>query len=297
MELLEAYDHEFFSAYSLDIRVCTVTHWHHRELGLTTFTVKITGNDQEHALALQATEISIPEAEPGRSPNEKGSYRVSRSYGEFIRLLDTEWRMTMQTQNLVVGKDRKILESGKPGTFLVRIHPVGHRDVENRFYRYILPLGRGYAPLLKEIKSVTVDEAGIARVKARGRLWSADESGTWDLRIDTKRAYLVRHAQITARGQKSPTFVCECRGLLDAELPLGRTGAIKFAQQHYAESVTLIDYAPKPDPTVMETVRQELYDEEKLKRATVMDYREVDSEGVPKIIRRRRGPPKGKRLR
>jgi len=256
-ELLAAYDHEFFSSYTLRLRVVKPVAVIMRD-GLCTATTVLTGNGDVHALAEMNLEIERPRY-PSRGPSarEKNSLtsrfdsqeRYTFGYYKMMMLLsDSRWMWRADPTFIVVAPDDSITTTVSfPAK--IEIQPVGEAADESMFFRHILPLGRGYARLIEQITSASVNAEGIARITAFGPAFSPNR-GFWRLEIDTTRGYLVRHATYTEYSTSAPVVVCQGEGLWEAPLPLCRTGTFSIGSG-FRTGVSLLDYAQQFDPQLL----------------------------------------------
>jgi beta-lactamase regulating signal transducer with metallopeptidase domain len=255
--LLAAYDHEFFSSYTLRLLVVKPVAVRMRD-GLCTATTVLTGNGDVHALVEMNLEIERPRY-PSRGPSagEKSSLtssfdsqgRYLFGYHKMMMLLsDSRWMWRADPTFIVVAPDDSITTtvSFPPK---VEIQPVGEAADESMFFRHILPLGRGYARLIEQITSASVNAEGIARITALGPGFSPNR-GFWRLEIDTTRGYLVQHATYTEYSATAPVIVCQGEGLWEAPLPLCRTGTFSIGRD-FRTGVSLLDYAQHFDSQLL----------------------------------------------
>jgi hypothetical protein len=170
----------------------------------------------------------------------------------------------------------------------IAIYPAGHQDAANLYYRYLLPLGRGYAQLIDEITTAAVDNRGFAVVGGRGHLFSP-QRGTWHLEIDLNSDCLVRQASFTLDGATSRTFVSTGEGLLKSDISLLQRG--RFDLAGYPVSVAVMAYSRKCDREILSTALSRVNNVAELPNlTTIMDFHAVDGDGIPLVARVHRLP-------
>jgi len=291
-DVLEAYDHEFLLSYTLGLVASYPTSAFDMSQGVSTSTVTVTGDGARATLRMEriATEpVFYARNRRPRSYDEHGNYLLAYNERQIISLNETAWKVRTDVGRIAITQADTLASSPTMVPPRIEVYPPGHQDPANLFYRYLLPLGRGYAQLIDEITGVTISELGIASVEARGRLFSR-YSGNWHLEIDTTKDYLVRRATFTQDGATTTTFLCESEDYRDADIPLFGRGC--FLLTDYEVSVRLMFYSTESDNGLLARASGEVDDIEMLPNmTTIMDFNAIDGDGMPLVTRIRRSAP------
>lgn len=281
-DVLDSYDAQFLSHFKLSLIVkskCNIG----ADQDPSTFTLRVTGNDGTYALAMSRGNLGASRytSKADRLDyNNAGDLTVSNLKGRTIFNNRKSWKVRSEYDNVILSKaGQKTLSSSALAPRL-ELYPANHQDPANLFFRYILPLGRGYSQLLEAVTSSTLVN-GIATVTGPGSLFSADK-GIWRLEIDTTREYLVRSASFSLPSHSYPVFTCRSYNYLKAETPLFGSGELSFPIRNYNITTTVGSYAASADNT--------LYDESSNlttaypSNTSVMDFSQVDAEGMPFVL-------------
>ena len=291
-DLLEAYDHEFFSSYTLKLLASQAITGYDQTQGVCTATVTVCGNGREHALIWNRTVMDRLHYRPGvneylgasRTYQRKNeSYRVNTRRKWVLYLGTQQWMRRFDDEDVFVAPDNSVSSTSTKHPMII-IGAFGDKDNGSYFYRHILPLGRGYAQFLDKITSAVVDGQGIALVVAHGRSFPP-KGGIWNLEIATNQGYLVRHAEFTPYGLVQPSIVCESNGYWDGPIPLATRGSWVLAG--YKVSVSLVGYSHQCDMRVLEAATAETDSANWPKGTSALDWRVVDGDGIPKRVVKR----------
>lgn len=278
-QILLAYDEEFLSSFRIHLKASIP--YGDPQPGHFIGDLELTGKTGERFLKLTPAEFGkfiYYHSEDPLSHDDTGNLFVSRDVGQYIALDVNKGIVRYDNEKVAVNSEGQVVSSVRQ-TPRIEKYAANANDPGNLFFRYILPLGRGYSQLITHVDSVSTGPGGLMSVRGRGFLFSPD-AGRWELEIDTERQYLVRKAVFTQDGGIEPVFVSESEGYYDSDVALGQKGT--FGLRHYSISVSLIDYARAFD----EALRTEVLGKVGLTppEAWIMDFNLVDSDGVPLVI-------------
>ena len=251
-QILSVYDYEFLSSFKIKIQA-SIPRWPLGQ-GYYAAEVELTGNADEQFLKKTTVE-------KGNSPREKNRYIALESIRAVVR--DDPYDLLP----------------------FVNKYPASSGQALAYFFRYVLPLGRGYSQFISHVDSVTPAGPGLITVQAHGFGFSR-RPGKWELQVDTAKQYLVTKAAFTRDGASKPTYVSESQGYYDSEVALTERGTF-YPAPIYKISVSLVDYARAFD----EALKTEVLDKVNAQPPDVLirDHNIMDSDGTPLVIRQRPG--------
>jgi len=224
--------------------------------------------------------IKYDAKDPYNSYDNQGNYYLNYDKTITVSLEDADWRVRRDAQQLVINPVSLLVSVPRSLPARVEIFPAGHQDPANVYYRYVLPLGRGYSQLIDTITSVTLDEAGIATAKATGKLFSP-YPGQWTLEIDTQNDFLVRKASFVRNGNTAPGWTCQSVGIYEAPIPLLAEGVASLAED-YMIKVNLRRYSSDCDGSFAAALRDKVRRKELLPSGSLMlDFKSIDNDGMP----------------
>ena len=281
------YDSVFLEDYSIAleaVRPLSVS----SNTDLCTVTVRLTGNGTTQAYASEVASVGysheyIADARLN-GYDENGNYLLNYRNREWIVMHPESWTMRQEINSKPVSPSGRAAGEDIAVKPLILHHHVGDDDMANLMYRNILPLGRGFAQLLREVTTVTVEAgSGALRVEATGVLFSP-QPGKWRLEVDPKLDYLVRSAEFTPDGTKVPTFDVHTTGLVDAAMPIAAKGNVRFSD--YRLSVRVLSYSRRTDEALIDQASALTLDAaERAVGTRVLDFREMDANYAPKMTR------------
>jgi len=199
-QILEAYDYEFLSKYVLEMECYDDINLY---AGATpeyaTRSVRMTGNDiNQFAIIklLQSPAFSFHEGEKSTRYDEQGNYQALLPWASILMLNNDYWKQCDLIHSAAIN-DGGVIVSQK--TEPIRsIYKPGSEAPDMNYYKYILPLGRGFSQRIDKIEDVNLTSDGVAIVKARGHHFFDQDKpwrfGNWRFEVDTKNKYLVRNA-------------------------------------------------------------------------------------------------------
>lgn len=294
-DYLTLYDSLFLESFALEVKATMPTHLdgHH---GVSQARLRLAGDASGKYLEVLREQIEPIKYNPS---DPKGSYDKEKNfvfgYDKLVsvQLGESDWRVRHDAEVRVIAPNGQSAKAPQMAPARLEIYPVGHQDPASLFYRYILGLGRGYSQLIQEVTEVSVDERGLATVKAKGSFFSP-HGGTWTLLVDTAADYLVRKASFVLDGTQEPTFTCESVKLHKEPFACLEEGTLTIAD--YAIKVSLKSFekpstpagAALADPLKAETASR-IKDEAQLPAGSdILDFRLVDGDRMPQIRKVRR---------
>ncbi len=284
LALLQDYDNLFLADYSVDLKVTQPTGIMPED-GMSTCQVSLTGRGGSHRmkLARQSRDaVSFVQNPSIGGKTKEGEYVVGYYAEQAIELTPNKCKVRNDPKVVVVNPASG--DSGQDGRAqsLVEVYPPNHHDAYNLYFRYILPLGRGYARHLTEVTSVEDLGDGISALRGIGTFFS-DKQGEWYLEVDTAHDCLVRKASFRQYEHAMPMVLMESSGLSNHDLPLFSHGTIKIAQ--YEITVDLNNASFNENENVKREVASRINDMPEFERgAKVMDFTRMDSRKVPRML-------------
>jgi len=284
-DYLEAYDQAFLSAFTVTLQATYPTNAFDGMQGSSTATVTIASDGTQQALRLESSHLDplvFNSARIGNQYDDAGNYTISHHKAEYVHLGADSWKTRTDFEHFTISPQNVVLKK-TPASPLNAVHPKGHPDPANVLFRYLLPLGRGFAQLVDEVVSVEERPSGISIVRASGTLFS-DQSGTWLLEVDTTRDYLVQTARFRRDGADYDSVVSpvSSAGTLGAEIPLYREGSFSIIPS-YAVSVRLTDYTRQATMSLIHDVQEAV--NAVGRRSTILDFGRIDGDGMPLVLR------------
>lgn len=289
-EILENYDAQFMASLRLELDVVEPTHVETMH-GKSRAAVLIASDAAGKRLDRTRTDVDPVKYvkteynQPAR--DGKGGDEFLLCYDRHVAMTQEKgmWRIRHDAESIGLGSDNRITRPTRMVAPNMDLLPGSSQDAANLFYRYILPLGRGYSQLIDKVTALSVNAAGIATVTASGSLFSP-YSGVWNLEIDTKAGYLVRKAVFTQNGAKRQGLVCVASGLCAGALPLFTEGALTLGQD-FQINVKLKSHSSALDEVRLAKAKlQDAATSETLPAgATIMDFRSVDGDMMPRVER------------
>jgi hypothetical protein len=282
---LRGYDQVFLAGYTLDLTARKPTGIDDR-LGYSTATINLSSDGVRQALR---ESVSASDALPyleesgigGRTANDEFIVAVLKETLLYIGPESGKIRRNPTTR--LIRKDGSEAAPPRAADTMIEVHSPDSRDLLNLYQRHILAVGRGFSLMISEVTGVESGEAGRLIVKGRGTLFSEAE-GEWTLVIDTGNDYLVESSTFTRSSAKRVDFSSTSRDPMGTELKLFGRGTFSFSDHRVDLRVN--DYGLSEDARLLDTVDAGINDTgDYTGRTTIMDFRSIDSEGVPAIRR------------
>jgi hypothetical protein len=279
-DILAAYDTEYLSDFELTLHASFPTA-HNLKQGFSRSSIEINASGGETALKMNCTGADPFRfvADDQNSYDATGNYFVSHEIGQFIMIDANEARVLHLPELLLIGKDSSILKKSSLMARRMEKLDRNHADALNQVYRYILPLGRGFSMLMGEVNKVSIDANGIADVESSGTLYSS-YPGLWRLKVDTLHEYLIIGASFTRQGNATPDFTSQCSPNLMTG-PLCASGVCRFSD--YEITVSSAVYSSQPNATAISEARMMTDPVKTPANIHVLDFRRVNSDGLPTI--------------
>lgn len=286
-DILENYDHQFLSSFRLELDATLPTHMDTVHGHSQAIIIATSAPHGQHLDLVRSTIDPIQYLKTGSFIGAPSSGTMVLNYDKHlaISLEDQDWRIRRDPESIAVDASSKPTRPAKMIAPRLDIYPKGHQDAANLFYRYILPLGRGYAQLLDRVTDASTDPNGIITVQAEGTLFSPYR-GTWNLEVDTRAAYLVRKATFTRQGAPNPGLICEASHLHEGAIPIYEEGSLRLST-NYLIQVKLKQYSSTPTDalSLRAKVKDTISSETLPESSTIMDFRSIDSDHIPRIMR------------
>lgn len=276
---LVLYDQEFLSSFSVKAEASIPYPMKDRDSFKAN--LDLTGADSQQFLRRSTRDLGNPKYLPQSKDvhDEEGNLLVQQEKESYIVLDQGKGTVRSDSQTVAVSPGGTVKPSSMMQPCLNK-YPVNNDDARNLFYRYLLPLGRGYSGLLSRVDRVIQSSGSAVTVEGVGFCFSP-HPGKWVLTVDTRNQYLVTRATFTRDGANSPTLVCQSEGVLGKVIPLGQKGTLTLGG--YVISVVATDYARAIDESVKADV---------LKKVNVappevllIDYGVIDSDRTPLVVK------------
>lgn len=289
-EILENYDAQFMASLRIELDVVEPTHAEPIH-GKCRETVIIASDAAGKQLDLTRTDVDPVKYVktqynlPAR--DGKGGDEFLLCYDKHVAMSQKTglWSIRHDAESIGVGSDNRISRPASMAAPNLDLFPGVNQDAANLYYRYILPLGRGYAQLIDKITSISIDAAGIATVTAAGSLFSP-YSGVWNLEIDTKAGYLVRKAAFVQNGAKRQGLVCTASKPRAGALQVFTEGVLTLGQDFQISTKLRSLSFDQEEVRFSKSKMQDATTSETLPAgATIMDFRSVDGDMMPKVQR------------
>lgn len=284
-DMLDAYDQAFLSACTLNLTATYPTTAFDSRQGRSAAAVHVTSDGKEQALQLEDLQMDPPVFSAHRLERDydnNGNLVLSHHKRTFVFLGTESWKCRFDPEEIRVDSSGKVAGAVKRPPH-IDSRPVGHPDSANYFYRFVLPLGRGFSRLIETVTGIEAGENGIANVTARGTMFSPNV-GTWQLEVDTGHDYLIRRAEFLQDGanHSSVMSATETAGISKGDIPLYREGSFALASD-YVINVTLIDYTNAVTPALISDVR--LAVDTLAEDWTLLDFGRTNENGSPFVVR------------
>ncbi len=285
LEMLDAHDQAFFSACSVKLRATFPATGFDPGQGLVSADITMTSDGTDKVILVERNDPASPLFKADRFDkdyDEAGNYRLTLAKRNFVLLGPDAWKRRVDFRTLEITPQNSVTRISADSP-LIEVTPVNHPDSANLFYRYVLPLGRGFSGLLTEITGVEEQESGMVRVTARGTSFSPAQ-GLWELEVDLTRGCLVTQAffQVDGGGSTSRTQAGEEATAVGPELPVLDRGTF-FLASDYAISIEVLEYQRAAVPSLIADVRQAITAPGG--NFTLLDHSNKDGAGAPLVVR------------
>ena len=280
-EILETYDYEFLSDYTIHATAAQPTHLS-SDQEYSTHTLTLSGFNGEHALRMNRTSLGLPvhrENSKYGDNDEEGNFIIAQNKNRHIWLGQSTYKILTEPEILTISRENVIVSDPVPAQPQMCIYPPGHQDAANLYYRYVMALGRGYSQVIDKVLSVSQGSEEISYVTAKGSLFSPN-SGVWELEVEPKRNYLIRRASFRPDHATVPSFECESGVYLDGVIPVYQRGQLSFSG--FVISVDMQSYSRTAETDFIDDASSRLNNVSLLQPDTlIMDFNFVDGDGVP----------------
>lgn len=282
---LAAYDNVFLSGYKIVLLVSQPSIVN-AKMGFTTSTMTLSGDGQrqslrQDAMAADPVKYSSTKLHIYGQRDPKGNFVVGLPKSLSIYLDGEGGKIRHDEEVRTIPKDKLLPASRVDANTRIESFASSDQDLLNQYYRYILPLGRGFSQLIDSIVGVEANGDGTEKIKARGRLFSR-YVGEWTLQVDTLNDYVVTSATFKQDAARDLDFKMNGIGLAGADLKLNQSGWVDF--KGYRIGVELIDYKALTDSQFINKMNAMANDTSTYSdRATIVDFHQIDGQGMPQI--------------